>query len=535
MNIKKVLGLIASSTLILNCSGNTQSNDIIPKPEIATSQNRDEINKYFLNLSDWSEVVPLKPDNKALLKTTRQTDVTTDSKGVISPVNCEVNNYSLTKTPEKIIMNNPAGGVLYPGALIQGEGYVQGPGGLRELPIRKRAPLKVVVDLANVNNAVTMNQVDYSGYQQAYAQLIQNVTESKVTLPAFISYKQIEAQEINEAALNLGLSLKYIGIHAQGDLNTKSDSQTKTYLAVFEQKAFTMSVVAPSEPAGFFLNDFGIDELKQQESLGNISSRNLPLYVSSVTYGRMLIFSIKTKASKSDIQGAIRASYKNLAVNVIGEIKAKYIKIMNEATIDVIAIGGDEENAKSLIRNLNLDDYFSTISKVDSFVPMSYVLRNIKDNSIVQISETTKYSTKTCAASQAKSYNVRVTIEKIMMNQVGSIAFGDVYGSLSLGGRTIWNRSRDQYISTKKNTVLETSITDNVIDFELPALSYKPISLKASFKDNNGIYPDTHIAEFNEFIGYDNNFRVRQNGNYQTDSQRNVTISYKIEILNTNY
>lgn len=499
------------------------------------SENQKQINDYLYSLSNWSQVSPEKKDDKRFLESKNENGKIILPTGKEVLTQCKIEKYDLTRTPDEVIMNDTISGVVYPGALIQGEGYLQGPGGLRELSIRKRRPLQVVVDLSNEGNSSTMTQVDYAGFQKSYSEIIKNIKNSQVEIPSYVSFKQIETQEVNSAALNLGISAKYLTADLDSNLRSNTQADSKTYMVVFKQKAFTLSAVIPSTPAEFFSEDFTVSDLKQQESIGAINDHNLPLYVSSVTYGRILIFTITSKASKEDIQGALKASYQNPLMNINGDLKAKYQKILSGASINILVNGGDKKNTEKLIRNLNLDSYFSGDTSVETFVPMTYILRNLKDNSVAKVSETTEYTTKKCDEVLAKAYKVRITIEKIVMKYTGSMSgSSEIYGDLSLNNKRIWSRSRDQYVSTAKGKELETNLMQKPMDFVLSTRTYQPVVLNARFVDNN-IVQDSQIASFNEEIAYDNNFRVKEPGSYQTDSQKGVTIYYKLERLDSIY
>lgn len=115
--------------------------------EQQAKQHAGDINNYFLSLDSWDKLAPARADENKL-KSTKSTIVAA-SQGA-APQTCTVEEYDLVKTPEKIVMQNPAVEILYPGALIQGEGYLQGPGGVRELPIRQRAAMSIVSDRKSV-------------------------------------------------------------------------------------------------------------------------------------------------------------------------------------------------------------------------------------------------------------------------------------------------------------------------------------------------------------------------------------------------
>jgi hypothetical protein len=223
---------------------------------------------------------------------------------------------------------------------------------------------------------------------------------------------------------------------------------------------------------------------------------------------------------------------------------------MNSSSLSVVAFGGDEASARELVKTGNIKAYFNQKDSLDSFVPMSYVIRNMKDHSIAAMSETTKYKKKNCNPIPAKAFKTRITIQSIFMKNTGASSQGEIYGSLSLshsslGEKVIWSRTRDQYISTKNKTDLKTNLIEEPVDFILPVSSHESVKLKALFKDNDGIWSDDKVAEFNVSIAYDQNSNLKETNIkdgrptkghfYQTDSQEDVTVFYSLERLEPIY
>lgn len=507
-----------------------------------TENNSAEVDSYFLSMDDWSKFSPLKNDNlvEDKSKTAVKTEKITQDDGSIGETSCETKQYDLTRTPEKIVTQNPAGGVLYPGALLQGRGYLQGPGGLRELSIRKRAPMALVSDLSSDQSAVVMHTVDYSEFEKARSTLLNSISKTVGVTPANFYYNQIEASQTNQAALDLGFSVKYIGNSLKGDIKAKTSSKEKVFMVVFEHRAFTLSVVAPSTPSGYFTSDFSVDDLKTQERMGTIGANNPALYVSSVSYGRMLMFTITTKASAADIQAAFKGSYSNGLTTVKGSLDAKYQQIMNESRINVISLGGATSASEQLIKTGRINEYFEQNSSLHSFVPISYVIRNVKDNSIAKVSETTRYSTQECTAAAPKAWKVKITIEKMIAHNAGAESRGEVYGRLMFGGKMIMDRSQSNYISIKNGDSYYFPPDRNSVEVILPVAKPQPIPLAAYFMDNDKGFifnPDDNLATFSEQIGYTLDGRILSSGTYSVRNRNigDIELIYNVERLEPVY
>ncbi|MBC7754283.1 MAG: thiol-activated cytolysin family protein [Moraxellaceae bacterium] len=534
------IGALGSMLIASGCSPSMSQKDVNQMSAAEKQQfQQEQIDNYFVGLSDWSKISPLKADEKSATGQPRQSTekiwLESEEGNQTVPATCTTQDFDLTKTPEKIVMQDPAAGVLYPGALIQGEGYLQGPGGLRELPIRKRSPMIIATDLVQNQNAVEMKTVNYATYAEAHSKLLAAASKNEFKSIGRAMFTQIEASRSEQAALDLGFSVKYMGSSLSGDMQSKSSTNENVFMVVFEQNAYTVSAVIPATPAGFFSSDFTPADLKTQEALGNISVKNPPLYVSSVTYGRMLIYTVTSKASKSDIQGALNASYKNPGLKVDIKLKAKYQKILNDSKVKIIFFGGDNAPSVAMIKNGDINDYFSKTPSLDSFVPMSYVLRNLKDNSIAKVSETTKYSTQECTPISPKSWTVQITIDKILMKYTGAYSKGEIYGNLFLNGTEVWSRTRAEYAPTKNGASLDIATSRNTRTVDLPTVQPKHVMMTGQFADVDDIFADDKLATINEKIGYDGSGQVLPDGSYKALHNRHVEISYSIKRLKANY
>lgn len=305
-------------------------------------------------------------------------------------------------------------------------------------------------------------------------------------------------------------------------------------MVVFEHRAFTLSVVPPATPAGYFSDDLTLDDLRQQEKMGTLGADNPALYVSSVSYGRMLMFTITTQASSSDVQAALKGTYTNGITKVDGSLAAKYQKIMNESRVHVISLGGATASAEKLIKTGKINEYFEQNASLQSFVPISYVIRNVKDNSLAKVSETTSYSTEECAPIEPKAWKVRITLEKMIAHDTGASKKGEIYGKILLGGNAVMNRVQKNYIVMRNGEEYLFPLDKNSIEVELPVKKVSPIYLLGYIKDNDQGFiwnEDDSLAEFNEKIGYTIDGRLTPPGTYsiRNHNQGDIEIVYRLE------
>jgi DNA-binding beta-propeller fold protein YncE len=306
---------------------------------------------------------------------------------------CNSTPYSLTTTPQQIVTFNPNVDVLWPGALLQG-GPLQ-KGALVGLPITQRAPLAVSIPtLLSASNAVTVESPTVATVQQAVGKLINDAVMANVQPSSSVSYTSTEVHSANQAALALGVSADYLGFSLDATFNMNSSADLHTVMGYFVQNMFTVTVPQPEQPGDFF-SGLTPEELDQQVKEGNIGPDNLPVYVSSVTYGRILMFSITSTESTQEIEATLDAAYKG-AGSASGSASYSTLTSNSSTTIKIVTVGGDAADAEKMIQSGNPGDFFSTNPAISSAVPISYTLRNLGNNSIASVSESTSYSVQSC-------------------------------------------------------------------------------------------------------------------------------------------
>jgi hypothetical protein len=352
---------------------------------------RADYNAYSASLPGWPQYSPEKTDeDKATGSKTPLPDEIVDNVKYA----CTTTPYSLTRTPEQIVTYDPDSSILWVGALLQGKGYKDGIGSLKELPIRQRAPLTLSIDLLTENNTVTVQDPTVASVQQAIGKLIEEASKAGIKSGSKISFNSLETNELSEIALKLGLSYKWLSGGIKSNLSFQRKNDEKTITAHFIQNMFTISMVLPQTPEDVFSDGFTKDVLDRQIQLGNLGADNIPTYVASITYGRILTFTFTSSAKTTDIKAALDVSYGSGSANLTAEQK----KILSEAEIGVATIGGNASDALAIIRSGNLKEYFQTDAALTTAKPISYVVRNLGDTSIAKVSETTEYNVRECAA-----------------------------------------------------------------------------------------------------------------------------------------
>src|SRR5205823_4971091 len=174
---------------------------------------------------------------------------------------------------------------------------------------------------------------------------------------------------------------------------SQQDTRSR-YLVRYTQTYYTVDVDAPGSPSDFLDPSVQLDEVQAQ-----INDQNPPLYVSSVTYGRMVVFTFESSYSAEELGAALQFAYSG-GVDVSGDVSVTYKDIISSSKITAFILGGSGAVAAQSITSY--DDLMSFIkqggnySKDSPGAPIAYKLAYLRDNTPGRLSFTTDYDVKDC-------------------------------------------------------------------------------------------------------------------------------------------
>jgi hypothetical protein len=360
------------------------------------------LNPLVGSFGSWSTFAPPLANSNApsgAQSTSEEVALEPDTRNVLKPVPyvCTATPYSMTQTPTQLVLYEPNPNVMWVGNLIQGDSYRDGHGSFEELSIRQRAPLKLSIDLLTGANSATVENPTQSSVNSAVGELIQRATDAGHRAGSSIDYRMESTYSVEQSALSLGLSASHMGVRASADLQVSRSANERTLTVHFVQKMFTVAVDLPQSPAAFFSDALTDALLQEQVAAGNLGPSNPPVYLASITYGRVLTYNLTSTHSEQRMRAAIQASYTGLAGGAAGYTEAQLRETLSRDRIHLTTIGGEGQNALDLIVSGNLKSYFATDAPLTTARPISYQLNYLGDNSVARVAETTSYTLKTCA------------------------------------------------------------------------------------------------------------------------------------------
>lgn len=314
--------------------------------------------------------------------------------------NCTTKTYDLKSNPQKLMLHGIDNAITWPGALLQGASYRDG--SLRSLSLDKqhRAPLTVVIkDVYNNSDGSSYRAVENPSFgtvTDAVSDIIVTANEDDLPLGGSVDYRFEETKDVSRFMLRSRVSARY-GI-ASGSLSAgiNKSSSHRTVVINLVQKLFDVEVEEPPTSDAWFSEEFFEGGLQDKKDRGEISDINPPVYVSKVTYGRMLTYTMTTTASSADIRAMLQASVKTLAASGSLKVSSRHESIRSNSRVEMVSIGGDQAVALTAANSGDWGSFFAKDFKLTSAVPISMEFKNLYDNTPAGVTEAGTYEEEIC-------------------------------------------------------------------------------------------------------------------------------------------
>ena len=189
---------------------------------------------------------------------------------------------------------------LWAGSLVQGTSVPDG--APVTIPLERGGPIEITIVSSGgaVIGSRTVEVPSLAVVGQAVNDIV-NTFEGDTA--AKISFTKQEGYSFEQSLLQLGLSAKWFSGSLKASLDMDSKAETNSLYIKYVQEYYTV-VTSPLRPDTVFAPQVTVDDLKFYAN-----EANLPAYVSSVTYGRMLIIKMTSTAEHSELKAAFDYAY----------------------------------------------------------------------------------------------------------------------------------------------------------------------------------------------------------------------------------
>lgn len=498
------LCLITGSLLILSAcgggGGGSDSGDVCQGAQCTAPDTRKaEINSYVVAIDD-----ELPTDEK--LDVLAIEDPKTDEDYI-----CTTSTVDEAKKVNTFFESSSD--VIWPGALLRGADLE----GLSYTPISlERGPMTISVSGTNFDViSKTIESPTTSTVREAVAEIFNSHYEDTAT-PADFSFEMKKVTSTQKLSVALEAAGGNLTTEVSGQFSSDTTSIRSTTVARFRQVYFSIDMDTPTTPADVFADSVTAADVEEQAG-----ERNPPMYVSSVTYGRVAYFIVESSYSSQEVEAAMQGSYDGVANNV--QIGSAYSigKIMDESAIKVVIYGGAAESAiKAINGYAEFREFIESgadFSEDSPAKPIAFKLRYLSNNKDAGMSIPATYEERTC---QRWNQRIRLQLTKI------SIAGGDggngleIFGNLGRVYRypsqhsgdyfTFANRPTEDdkvYVPKNSNTVM-TNVADTSKDIAFNIDTYNSIRIYADvWESDTSPDADDHYGDgYTAYLYYPDDF-----------------------------
>ena len=353
----------------------------------------------------------------------RETEPQLNAHGqVVKYIEKEVE-HDLSAAFDNTLLLDPSQNSIYPGSVLRGDNLDKD--SYQEITEGNKRKAIISFDLQGVKDkggksGITSGEIfpDLASYRDLRNRILsQSITYHA---SANLSYEEMEItnEKSLEAQLKIGVGFGAAGIKSKiaAGFKFKDGEQKERRLIKFVETFYTVDM--NQEAAPLMVNI-------PRDKVGN----TMPVYVSSVSYGRIAYLTIESDQKKSELKANLDAVFKVTTTNhAEADIDLAIKKLEKGTTITINIIGGGSEAVTDLkqFQKYIVKEGFS--SKNPGQI-IKYQLRFLDDNATAYIKYSEKYKTVERTEIPAKGYKVTATVEKIKYTGHNTI---DVTGTIGM-------------------------------------------------------------------------------------------------------
>jgi thiol-activated cytolysin len=407
---------------------------------------------------------------------------------------CVVTNLQETRQYDKIVAYAANSESLWPGALVAGDSIYTG---LFTPMVFDRAPLTFSVGLENLDGrkSGTMEVPSLSAYRDEVGKILDAAVLGATPANIYSEIEQVHSEEQLSLALGVDVSWGLGTGHIESSFDWQRIETRSRFLVKFMQTYYTVDVDSPAVPSEVFAPGVTLEEVTAR-----ITPANPPVYVSSITYGRMVLFTFESEYSAEEMNAALEFTYSG-GVDVSGSVGVSYKEMLSKSKITAFILGGSGMEAVQTIDSYDaLIDFIQSggnYSRESPGAPVAYKLAHLKDNSPARMSFTTDYDMKDC---DRVSQKLRVVLKSIQVQDDGGDAGSqlEVYGQIWAegdGSLMLFDRNDGNYVSIGEG---ETWPAGSQIGEGILAVNPQPgqaVRLRAHLRDvDDFLNPDDDLG-----------------------------------------
>lgn len=333
---------------------------------------------------------------------------TIEDDGPLKSITCTTQEWSASdvrKLTDRLAFGADVG-IIYPGALIQGNSFHNGTFTPISIP-RSGGTITMegVTLLPGSSYSRNVAEMSPSEVQDAVKSILESYDPAGGTVANYgDDFQQTYSYE--HMLFTLGVDARYGIGEMEADLSIDTTKKTNYVFYKFQQKFYDVVYQTPEKSTSVFRDGGNFTE--PDPNSPQIAPGNPPLYVSKVSYGRIVYFVAESQYNSQQIEATLRAAVDSKAVDAELETGLTYEEVMKNTRITTFVLGGNAGDAVQNVKAGSAKDRFKAIGEfVGSYgnanfsaqnpaAPISYELRYLKNRQVAQMSYTTVFDKSDC-------------------------------------------------------------------------------------------------------------------------------------------
>jgi len=317
-------------------------------------------------------------------------------------------------TFEQLVAFDPNSDVMWPGAVVQGRTLQTGI--LTPVPL-KHSEAPITITNLTMNSGARYSTVVKRPTHANVTQAIQTLLtqDKKVESAAKATFTLKSFRTLEEGLQQVGISADWIGGEARASLKSGKYSENNNFIVRFTQNYYTASYETPETPEAIFDSEVSYSDaqLYMYSAVPALKRvNNPPVYISSVSYGRTMLFIFSSKTDKETMEATLEASFNGASMGGSISLKGEESNLFQSFDTKVLVLGGGGNAMTALLTGDKLRSINEFIQQGASFsekspgVPISYTARYLKDFDVAKINFTTRYEVNTSIPIPIKKMNL---------------------------------------------------------------------------------------------------------------------------------
>ena len=437
---KTILMRLKILILILALGGCSKDDPGGENPGPISGNKAEEFNALMASLPEFNQ-----PDEIADPQVTAEDPLERDTDD--SSLECFTTYYKHAPGFNDMLALDPTTDVIFPGAILKGESIPTG----EYIPIvADRAKITLSASLTNISGSPVVEITDPK--LSTVREGVKSILDQEVTgaTPAQVNFEISQVYTKEQLNLAIGANYRSAATKVSASFDFEKSTYKYKYVMKYFQVYYTIDMDPPQNPSDLFLST---------PDLGALGSTS-PVYVATVTYGRMIIYTIESSYSRTEIDAAFSASFGSND----GSIEAEYEKVINESSIKALVVGGSGGDAAQVVNGpADVYNYISeggNYSRESPGAPLSYKLRYLKQGTpVARVVLSSEYAVRECDVAYPQ-YSITLLRLRCTGCQDGDGSAAELTGTVRtqlyvdqavVGSKILWSANSSNPYSLAKN------------------------------------------------------------------------------------